>query len=106
MTKMAAMSIYGKKPLKIFSGTGGPITIKTNPFAGKCVFMFHIIYVNMVLILGAEQYRRAINVAQTPEPKNVKWHYYLIWKQIDIIKFLTIKDLLKMHICTSFATIN
>ena len=29
MTKMAAMPIYGKKPLKIFfSGTGGPIVTK------------------------------------------------------------------------------
>ena len=28
MTKMAAMSIYGKNPSKIFSGTGGPISTK------------------------------------------------------------------------------
>ena len=29
MTKMAAMSIYGKNPSKIFlSGTGGPISMK------------------------------------------------------------------------------
>ena len=29
MTKMAAMPIYGKNPLKIFySGTGGPISMK------------------------------------------------------------------------------
>ena len=28
MTKMAAMPIYGKNPSKIFSGTGGPISIK------------------------------------------------------------------------------
>ena len=28
MTKMAAMPIYGKKPSKIFSGTGGPISTK------------------------------------------------------------------------------
>ena len=26
MTNMAATPIYGKKPLKIFSGTGGPIS--------------------------------------------------------------------------------
>ena len=28
MTKMAAMPIYGKNPLKIFSGTGWPISTK------------------------------------------------------------------------------
>ena len=28
MTKMAAMSIYGKKPSKIFNGTDGPISTK------------------------------------------------------------------------------
>ena len=28
MTKMAAMPIYGKKPSKIFSETGGPISKK------------------------------------------------------------------------------
>ena len=28
MTKMAVMSIYGKNPSKIFSGTGGPISMK------------------------------------------------------------------------------
>ena len=28
MTKMAAMPIYGKNPLKIFSGTGRPISMK------------------------------------------------------------------------------
>ena len=28
MTKMAAMPIYGINPLKIFSGTGGPISKK------------------------------------------------------------------------------
>ena len=28
ITKMAAMPIYGKKHKKIFSGTGGPISMK------------------------------------------------------------------------------
>ena len=28
MTRMAAMPIYGKNPSKIFSGTGGPISMK------------------------------------------------------------------------------
>ena len=28
MTKMAAMPIYGKNPLKFFSGTTGPISTK------------------------------------------------------------------------------
>ena len=28
MTKMAAMPIYGKNPSQIFSGTGGPISMK------------------------------------------------------------------------------
>ena len=28
MTKMAAMSIYGKNPSEIFSGTGGLISMK------------------------------------------------------------------------------
>ena len=28
MTKMAAMPIYGKNPLNIFTGTSGPISMK------------------------------------------------------------------------------
>ena len=36
--------------------------VPTNPFAGKCVLMFYIIYVNGVLVLGVEQYLRAKNI--------------------------------------------
>ena len=43
MTKMAAMPIYGKNPLKFFSGTGGPITTKLGmkPIKAK-LFMKHL----------------------------------------------------------------
>ena len=60
-----------------------PPQVPTNPFAGKCVLMFYIIYVNGVLVLGVEQYLKAKNIAPKPEPNNAKWHNYPIWKQID-----------------------
>ena len=57
--------------------------VPTNPFAGKCVLVFYIIYVNGVLVLGMEQYWRAKSIAPKPEPNNAKWHNYPIWEQID-----------------------
>ena len=53
----------------------------TNPFAGKRVIIFYIIYVNGLLGPGGEQYHTAINVARRPEPKYVTWYNYLIRKQ-------------------------
>ena len=57
-----------------------PPRAPTNPFAGKRVIIFYIIYVNGLLGPG-EQYHTAINVARKPEPKNVTWYNYLIRKQ-------------------------
>ena len=34
MTKMAAMTVYGKNPSKIFSGTGEPISTKLGMYHG------------------------------------------------------------------------
>ena len=36
-----------------------------------------------VFVLRGQQYRTAKNVANKPEPKNVKWYNYPIRKQID-----------------------
>ena len=35
-----------------FSTLSPPPQVPTNPFAGKCVLMFYILYVNGVLVLG------------------------------------------------------
>ena len=37
MTKMATMLIYGKNPLKIFSGTGRPMSTVTKAFLWEIV---------------------------------------------------------------------
>ena len=37
---------------KIFFQHCPPPQVPTNPFAGKCVLMFYIMYVNGVLLLG------------------------------------------------------
>ena len=66
-----------------FQHCSPPPQVPTNPFAGKCVLMFYIIYVNGVPVLGVEQCWKAKNVAPKPEPNNAKWHNYPIWKQID-----------------------
>ena len=68
---------------KIFFQHCSPPQVPTNPFAGKCVLMFYIIYVNGVLVLGMEQYWKAKNIAPKPEPNNAKLHNYPIWRQID-----------------------
>ena len=45
MTKMAAMSIYGKNPSKIFSGNGG--SMSTNlAHKGNCGLEYYNVYIN------------------------------------------------------------
>ena len=44
MNKMAAMPIYGKNPSKIFSGTGGPMSMKLGMKYRCCTY--YNVYIN------------------------------------------------------------
>ena len=44
LTKMAAMPIYNKNPSKIFSGTGGPISMKLGMKRGW--LKYYNLYIN------------------------------------------------------------
>ena len=59
-----------------------PPRAPTIPFAGECVIIFYIIYVNGVLGPGGGgQYHTAINVARKPEPKYETRYNFLLRKQ-------------------------
>ena len=80
--EMATFCIKHIENRKIFFLTLFPPRAPTNPFAGKRVIIFYIIYVNGLLGPGGgEQFHTAINAARKPEPKYVTWYNYLIRKQ-------------------------